>query len=50
LLGHATAGLTLAAGPQEREAGQQGQTAQLAGSTFVFTGTLPSLSRSAAQT
>jgi DNA ligase (NAD+) len=42
-------GLALAAGPQEREAGQQGQSAHLAGSTFVLTGTLPGLSRSAAQ-
>jgi DNA ligase (NAD+) len=42
-------GLALAAGPQEREAGQQGQSAHLAGSTFVLTGTLPTLSRSAAQ-
>ena len=42
-------GLALAAGPQERQAGQQGQSAHLAGSTFVLTGTLPTLSRSAAQ-
>ena len=42
-------GLALAAGPLELEAGQQGQSAHLAGSTFVLTGTLPSLSRSAAQ-
>ena len=42
-------GLALAAGPQERQAGQQGQSAHLAGRTFVLTGTLPSLSRSAAQ-
>lgn len=42
-------GLALAAGPLELEAGQQGQSAHLAGSTFVLTGTLPTLSRSAAQ-
>jgi DNA ligase (NAD+) len=42
-------GLALSAGPQERQAGQQGQSAHLAGSTFVLTGTLPTLSRSAAQ-
>ncbi len=42
-------GLALAAGPQERQAGQQGQSAHLAGRTFVLTGTLPSLSRSVAQ-
>ena len=42
-------GLPLAAGPQEREAGQQGQASHLAGSTFVLTGTLPTLSRSVAQ-
>ena len=42
-------GLSLAAGPAEREAGQSGQSSHLAGTTFVLTGTLPSLSRSAAQ-
>ena len=42
-------GVSLAAGPAEREAGQQGQVSHLAGTTFVLTGTLPSLSRSAAQ-
>ena len=42
-------GLTLAAGQAEREAGQQGHARHLAGNTFVLTGTLPSLSRSAAQ-
>ena len=42
-------GVSLAAGPAEREAGQQGQASHLAGTTFVLTGTLPSLSRSAAQ-
>jgi DNA ligase (NAD+) len=42
-------GLSLAAGPAEREAGPSGQSSHLAGTTFVLTGTLPSLSRSAAQ-
>ena len=42
-------GLALAAGPQEREADRQGQSSHLAGTTFVLTGTLPTLSRSAAQ-
>ena len=42
-------GVSLAAGPAEREAGQQGQASHLAGTTFVLTGTLPGLSRSAAQ-
>lgn len=42
-------GFSLAAGPAEREAGQQGQGSHLAGTTFVLTGTLPGLSRSAAQ-
>ena len=35
--------------PREREAGQQGQSSPVGGSTFVLTGTLPSLSRSVAQ-
>ena len=42
-------GLSLAAGPAERDADPSGQSSHLAGSTFVLTGTLPSLSRSAAQ-
>jgi DNA ligase (NAD+) len=42
-------GFALAAGEAEREASQQGQSSHLAGNTFVLTGTLPSLSRSAAQ-
>jgi len=42
-------GVSLAAGQAEREAGQQGQASHLAGTTFVLTGTLPTLSRSAAQ-
>ena len=42
-------GFALAAGQAERESSQQGQSSHLAGSTFVLTGTLASLSRSAAQ-
>ena len=42
-------GVSLAAGQAEREAGQQGQASHMAGTTFVLTGTLPGLSRSAAQ-
>lgn len=46
-------GFSLAAGPQERAAAGAGGTdieAPLAGQTFVLTGTLPNLTRSAAQT
>ena len=44
-------GFSLAAGPGERaaSAAAAGQQAPLAGQTFVLTGSLPSLSRSAAQ-
>jgi DNA ligase (NAD+) len=42
-------GVSLAAGQAEREARQQGQASHLAGTTIVLTGTLPTLSRSAAQ-
>ena len=42
-------GVSLAAGQAEREAGQQGQASHMVGTTFVLTGTLPGLSRSAAQ-
>ena len=42
-------GFSLAAGPEQLAASTNGAAAALAGQTFVLTGTLPSLSRSAAQ-